>query len=334
MIVGLTGRNASGKGTAAQFFQSIGFFYYSLSDELRSILQEEGLALSRENLIRRGTELREKFGDDFLARRVFVKLDPEKNYVIDSIRHPHEVHVFRMRKDFRLVHIHADARVRFERLQKRNRPGDPATFKEFLELEEKELDGGSGGQRIDACEELADVIIENNGTIEELHKTLREWTRRELMNQQRPTWDEYFMHIAKVTALRSNCLKRRVAALVVKDGRIISTGYNGTPRGVPNCIEGGCPRCATLGAPGQSLDSCVCCHAEENAIAQAALHGIRLEGATLYCTLSPCLLCAKLIINAGIREVVYEATYALEERVTNLFETAGVKIRKIEKTSA
>jgi dCMP deaminase len=139
------------------------------------------------------------------------------------------------------------------------------------------------------------------------------------------------MRIAEVVALRGNCIKRKVAAVVVKDRRIISTGYNGTPRGVRNCSEGGCPRCRDEDIPsGTRLDECVCCHAEENAITQAAYHGTSLKGATLYSTMSPCLLCAKMIINSGIQEVVFNQHYPLAAAALNLLAEAGVGVRQFE----
>ena len=144
---------------------------------------------------------------------------------------------------------------------------------------------------------------------------------------KRPDWDEYFMEIAHVVALRSNCLRRHVAAVIVKDRRIISTGYNGTPRGIRNCNEGGCPRCASHTPSGTNLTECLCSHGEENAIVQAAYHGICVKDSTLYTTYSPCLLCAKMIINAGIREVVYRERYSIDSTVRAILQEAGVKIR-------
>jgi dCMP deaminase len=139
------------------------------------------------------------------------------------------------------------------------------------------------------------------------------------------------MDIAHVVASRGNCLRRKVAAVIVKDRRVISTGYNGTPRGVKNCFEGGCPRCASNAPSGGQLGECVCCHAEENAITQAAYHGIALNGATLFSTMSPCLMCAKMIINAGIVEVVYEQTYEFNRQTIALLKQVGIKCRHVMK---
>ncbi|TAK05373.1 dCMP deaminase family protein [Patescibacteria group bacterium] len=150
----------------------------------------------------------------------------------------------------------------------------------------------------------------------------------------RPGWDDYFMNIAGEVARRSNCLTRQVAAIVVRDRRIISTGYNGTPRNTKNCFEGGCPRCAvrTDASAGTKLEECTCSHGEENAIVQAAYHGISLKDAVLYSTFSPCLLCAKMIINAGIKEVIYTAEYPLAATASGLMREAGVLLRQHPQT--
>ena len=151
---------------------------------------------------------------------------------------------------------------------------------------------------------------------------------------KRPEWDSYFMDIAHVVKLRGNCTRRQVAALIVRDRRIISTGYNGTPLGVKNCCDGGCPRCKGDAPSGSDLGDCVCCHAEENTITQAARHGTTVEGATLYCTLSPCLICAKMIINAGIAEVVYEDEYEFSVQTRDLFVQAGVRCRQFQRANS
>ena len=144
----------------------------------------------------------------------------------------------------------------------------------------------------------------------------------------RPDWDTYFMEIAQVMATRANCSRRKVAAIVVSENRIISTGYNGTPRGVKNCFDGGCARCAGKAPSGSSLEECICVHAEQNAICQAAYYGIRLAGSTIYVTLSPCLTCAKMIINAGIVRIVIREGYRDELAEEMLAEAEIEVIRK------
>ena len=147
---------------------------------------------------------------------------------------------------------------------------------------------------------------------------------------ERPSWDEYFMNIAKVAATRGNCSRRQVAAVIVRDHRVISTGYNGTPRGVRNCCDGGCPRCSSNAPSGTALSECLCSHAEENAIVQAACYGIAVKGATLYTTFSPCLQCAKMIINAGIAEVIYFQHYTIDNISLALLREAGVVVRPLD----
>lgn len=150
---------------------------------------------------------------------------------------------------------------------------------------------------------------------------------------QRPDWDHYFMEIAQVVARRANCSRRQVAAVIVKENRVISTGYNGTPRGITNCCDGGCPRCASDIPSGNNLSECLCCHAEENAIVQAAYHGIAVKDSVLYTTFSPCLLCAKMIINSGISEVVYHQNYSIDDVSMKLLKQAGVIIRPLQNSA-
>ena len=142
------------------------------------------------------------------------------------------------------------------------------------------------------------------------------------------------MSIARVVATRSNCVKRKVGAVIALDRRIISTGYNGTPRGTVNCNEGGCPRCNAFAEGGTRLDECLCSHGEENSITQAAYHGVSVRGGTIHTTFSPCLTCTKMIINAGLAEVVYNASYPLGETSLDLLREAGVKVRQIELNDA
>lgn len=124
----------------------------------------------------------------------------------------------------------------------------------------------------------------------------------------RPDWDEYFVSIAAVVARRSDCLRRRAGAVIVRGRSIVSTGYDGTPMGVRNCSEGGCPSCAREMQPSHGNDHCLCVHAEANAILLAARHGTSIEGGVLYTTARPCFGCLKESIQAGIKEIVYDSS--------------------------
>jgi dCMP deaminase len=125
----------------------------------------------------------------------------------------------------------------------------------------------------------------------------------------RPSWDEYFMDIARLVARRSTCLRRQVGAVMVKEKNILATGYNGTPSGIRHCEETGCLREQLKVPSGERHELCRGLHAEQNAIIQAARHGVNISAATLYCTNSPCIICAKMLINAGVRQVVYLEGY-------------------------
>ena len=146
------------------------------------------------------------------------------------------------------------------------------------------------------------------------------------MKKNRPSWDEYFMEITRLVATRSTCLRRQVGAVIVKDKRILATGYNGAPVGLAHCYErGGCLR-EELGIPsGERHEICRAVHAEQNAIIQAARFGIAIEGATIYVTNHPCFICAKMLVNAGIERIVYESGYP-DEFAKAILEEAGVKV--------
>jgi len=154
------------------------------------------------------------------------------------------------------------------------------------------------------------------------------------IKNERPDWDEYFMNIAHVVKARANCASRKIGSILVRDKQIISTGYNGTPRGIKNCDQGGCERCAARVRgeikSGEGLKNCACCHAEENAIIQAALHGKTTEGATIYCTHSPCIICAKMLANAKISRFVTFGDYPDKEYI-ELFRELGIQVDVLKK---
>jgi dCMP deaminase len=330
MLIGLTGRNASGKGEVAKYLEKKSFYYYSLSDVIRDEVRSHGQPLTRETLIETGNNLRRRFGAAVLAERILEKTENDKHYVIDSIRNPKEVEALRRTKDFKLLRVNAPAELRFERLKQRARAGDPTRFEDFQELEQREMQGDENSQNLLAVEAMADIEIVNDGHLEHLYSQIDSLIPALLRQAPRPSWDQYFMDIAKVVSSRSNCMKRKVAAIIVRDKRVISTGYNGTPRGTTNCNEGGCPRCNNLAAAGTALDECLCSHGEENAIVQASYHGVSLKDATIYTTFAPCLMCAKMIINSGIHEVVYNTDYPLNSSAFGLFNEAGVIVRQLK----
>ncbi|MFZ1984544.1 MAG: cytidine/deoxycytidylate deaminase family protein [Desulfatitalea sp.] len=145
------------------------------------------------------------------------------------------------------------------------------------------------------------------------------------MEIERPSWDEYFMDITCLVAKRATCLRRAVGAVVVRDRRLLSTGYNGAPSNVRHCAEVGCLRQQLNVPSGERHELCRGIHAEQNAIIQAAYHGVSIKGATLFCTNLPCSICAKMIINAGIVRIVYQSGYA-DLISSEMLAEAGVEV--------
>jgi len=146
---------------------------------------------------------------------------------------------------------------------------------------------------------------------------------------ERPSWDEYFMEIARVAARRSTCLRRQVGAVAVRDRQILATGYNGAPDGLANCSEVGCVR-ATLGIPsGERHELCRGLHAEQNLIIQAAVHGVAMSDATVYCTFQPCVVCSKMLINAKVARVVFAGEYP-DRLAYEMLQEAGVELSRIQ----
>ena len=147
----------------------------------------------------------------------------------------------------------------------------------------------------------------------------------------RPSWDEYFMEMAELTAQRSTCIRRQVGAVIVREKRAIATGYNGAPRGLAHCEEkGGCLRQKLQITSGQRHELCRALHAEQNAIIQAASMGHAIEGGTIYITHQPCVICAKMIVNAGIRRIVVRQGYP-DQLAMEILEEAGLRVEKLKK---
>lgn len=144
----------------------------------------------------------------------------------------------------------------------------------------------------------------------------------------RASWDEYFMEIAEIVKTRSTCLRRQVGAVIVKDNRILTTGYNGSPAGTFNCTDKGSCKRIELNVPsGERHELCRALHAEQNAIITAAKNGVSIEGATIYVNVQPCVICAKMIINAGIKRIVFKGDYP-DELSLEMINEAGIKLEK------
>ena len=146
---------------------------------------------------------------------------------------------------------------------------------------------------------------------------------------ERPSNDEYFMEMAQLVSSRSTCLRRKVGAVIVKDKRVLSTGYNGSPKGTKHCEELGCIRVKMNVPSGTRHELCRGVHAEQNAVTQAAYFGVSVDGASIYTTTYPCSMCAKILINAGIREIIYSEGYS-DDLSKQLLDEAGITLREFK----
>ncbi len=144
----------------------------------------------------------------------------------------------------------------------------------------------------------------------------------------RPEWNDYFADLADLISRRSTCRRRSVGAVLVRDKRVLATGYNGAPTGLRHCLDLGCMREDMKIPSGERHELCRGLHAEQNAVIQAALHGVSVNGATLYCTNHPCIICAKMIINAGIAQVIYRDGY-MDEMAKEMLSEAGIKVSQL-----
>jgi len=229
---------------------------------------------------------------------------------MDGIRSIGEMEVLKKVPDFCALGIDASVEVRHERCVKRGGPNDNVSLDEFVELDGRDrgLSDGSGTLEVDECLRRVDYSVFNDKGIKDFFGSIHDFYRAILQNR-RPNLDEYFMKKAFISATRSTCLRRSVGAVLAKDKRIISSGYNGAPRGVEHCLDRGCLREGIVS--GERHELCRGAHAEQNAIDQIAFHGgTSTKDATLYVTNFPCNLCVKSIINVAVKRMVYHSSYS------------------------
>lgn len=340
MILGVTGHLASGKDTVGEILKEKGFHHISLSDFIREEAKKRKLKDTRENLINLGNELRKKHGHGILARMALQKMEWDKSYVVTSIRNPVEVEVLRTKQNFALININASQKARWNRMEKRRqkeqRNDDLATFEEFKAREAQEAESNDPSkQQMNTVISMADIILNNEGALEELKKKidklLKEWKAK--LDKARPSWDEYFLHLALEVGKRATCDRGKSGCIIVKDKRIISTGYVGAPVGLPHCDEAGHLMHKVHNTDGTESQHCIrTTHAETNAIAQAARHGVSVKDATIYCKMEPCYICAQIIINSGIKRVVCLKRYHRSQLTRDWFKQASVKLDVAEDT--
>ena len=257
----------------------------------------------------------------------FVTRNWRDRWVTTVIQTEAELDAFARRPFFLLVAVDAPLTLRWKRSLARAARDPPAAddLEAFAGRSDAHLYDAATG-RLALMSRAAVRLVNTSPDLAHLYATLG---KVDLLDgdRLRPSWDTYFMALASLAARRSNCMKRRVGCVLVRANRVVSTGYNGTPRGLVNCGAGGCGRCNGGAGAGEGLATCLCIHAEENALLEAGRERIR-DGATLYCDTCPCLTCSIKIAQVGIQEVVYSQGYSMDRETAAVFREAGVRLRQ------
>ena len=335
-VIGITGTLGAGKGTIVDFLvHKFDFVHYSVRDFLSKEITKRGLTVNRDTLTEVANELREAHSPSYIVDCIFDKaLNNGKNCVIESIRTPGEVDALRKKSNFTLLAVDADIKTRYERIKLRGSETDHVSYYKFVEDEQREFETKDPNkQNLKECIKLADYVINNDGTVDELYNKLSDVINK--MNNTntkyvRPSWDEYFMEVANIIAKRATCDRGRSGCVIARDNRILVTGYVGSPAGLPHCDDVGHLMKRVINEDGTESMHCMrTVHAEQNAICQAAKLGVALDGATLYCRMTPCRTCAMLIINCGIVRVVCGNKYHDAIDPEAMFSKAGVKLEYV-----
>ncbi|KFZ07352.1 hypothetical protein V501_06538 [Pseudogymnoascus sp. VKM F-4519 (FW-2642)] len=316
MFVGLCGGICSGKRTVAQYLiDHHGFTRLRLQHSANEPLTDDKHTF--------------RTIDDLVN---FVTTQWQRRWVTTDVYCEAVLDILVRRPFFILISVDAPVNVRWKRFQRRlTSPTSSPQSDEDLSLEDFVLRSDDhlfnpNGGLLPLISRATIRLLNTSSDLAHLYATLG---KLDLTNEDRlrPSWDQYFMQLASLAAQRSNCMKRRVGCVLVREKRVISTGYNGTPRGLKNCGEGGCPRCNDAQGSGVGLSTCLCIHAEENALLEAGRERIR-EGAILYCDTCPCLTCSIKIAQVGISEVVYSQGYSMDGETAAVFREAGVQLRQ------
>lgn len=335
-IIGMTGTLGSGKGAAVEYLvKEHGFAHFSARDFLAQEVKRRDLPLNRDSLVLVGNELRKEHGPDIVARSLLALAKQQSNpAIIESIRTIGEVKALQDEGNFYLLSIDADQKTRYSRVYSRGTETDSISFEEFVDHETREMaTTDPHKQNLSKCIEHADFQIDNSGSLSDLHKQVNEMVEKisEKSKHVRPSWDEYFMSLADAAASRATCDRGRSGCVIIKDRQVLVTGYVGSPKGLAHCDNVGHQMKTLVHEDGSKSQHCVrTVHAEQNALVQAAKRGVALEGSTLYCKMTPCRVCAMLIINAGIVRVVCQKRYHAGAESEMMFKQAGVELEILD----
>ncbi len=337
MIIGITGSLGAGKGTVVEFLKQKGFNHYSVREYINNELIKRGLPLNRDNQVLVANQLREMNSPSYIVEQLYEKAKQNQgNFIIESIRTPGEAEMIKKRGGYLLV-VDALPEIRYSRIILRQSETDNVSYDEFLENEKREkYSFDPNHQNLSKCMQMADFRIDNNNDFEYLKKQVEEVLdkiKQDKVKEKktekyiRPSWDEYFMRIVHVVSERGTCDRGRTAVIAVKNRRIIATGYVGSPVGLPHCDEVGHLMHKVINDDGTISQHCIrTVHGEQNVICQAARFGISLDSATMYMKITPCFVCAKMIINSGIKRIVAEKRYHKDVYSLKALKDAGVQV--------
>ncbi|KAL2866354.1 deoxycytidine monophosphate deaminase [Aspergillus lucknowensis] len=325
MLLGLCGGICSGKNAVAEYLtQYQNFRLLELKNSDFPHVDGDPRLRYKNDTVPRASRLEFETAESLLD---FATKRWQEHWVTTHIWDATILDRFLQRPFFLLVSVDAPVSLRWKRFVARcqRRQLEPPRLEEFVLWNDKQLYEKDVGRAV-LTDRAQLRLFNSSSSLDELHTALRALN---LADEQRlrPNWDQYFMELASLAAQRSNCMKRRVGCVLVREHRVISTGYNGTPRHLKNCNEGGCPRCNSGEGGGLGLSTCLCLHAEENALLEAGRERIR-EGVILYCDTCPCLTCTVKIAQVGISEVVYSQGYNMDKDSAAILEAAGIRLRQ------
>lgn len=320
MLIGVSGTLGSGKTEIARYLTFRGFKLIAFNATTGPVSEMDGLQI-KESALEHELQPALTFDSlqDLITHATNNWMD---HFVLTDVTSVDELAQLSKRPFFLHISVDAPLKLRWERYQRHYPALQLADFSDI-----------SDAQTFSKETALSDVIskadikvINTTSNVAELHVQLSDLNVFD-QTRLRPSWDAYFMRLADLAALRSNCMKRRVGAVIARDKRVIATGYNGTPRHMTNCNEGGCPRCNNGNGSGAALSTCLCLHAEENALLESGRDRIG-SNATLFCNTCPCLTCSVKIVQSGIKEVVYSQSYSMDDHSSRVLREGGVILRQ------
>ncbi|SLM35242.1 deoxycytidylate deaminase [Lasallia pustulata] len=319
----------AGKHSVADYLvEQLGFSKLYLARTAATPLVEKSASEARVPVLSRAPRETSTDDETFLTVQAlvdFVTKRWQQRWVTTDVWDEAVLEMLSRRPFFILVSVDAPVSIRWSRFKERCElyNQQSPTLEEFVVRNDDHLyDAVSGLARLINRAEVR--LVNSTSSLEQLRDALKDL---DLANEQRlrPSWDQYFMQLASLAAQRSNCMKRRVGCVLVREKRVISTGYNGTPRNLRNCNEGGCPRCNDGYGAGVELSTCLCIHAEENALLEAGRERIR-ERSILYCDTIK-------ITQVGISEVVYSQAYSMDRKAAAVFAEGGIMLRQFSPVS-